>query len=211
METPPDIMEEDVELNAMRTVYGALKGLDSAAQNRVLDYVMRRLGMQRGSSDHAVEHFSERVRGTEKIREQEPNTDAEAEEGLEGISPVAQKWMKRNALTASELSSLYSLGVDDIDLVASTVPGKGTKEKMRNVLLLKGIAAYIGSGAARISDDKLREACGHYGAYDSTNFSKQIISLGAEVTGNKESGYTLTSRGVTEATKLIKQLTAKIQ
>jgi hypothetical protein len=209
---PTDQKEDDLELEAIRAVYSALRELDVAAQNRVLDYVMRRLNLRRETFD-SISSNSTRA---SKIPDETPETSFgqesepifEGGEDLEGISPVAQKWMKRNGLAASQLSSLYSLGVDEIDLVASSVPGKSIKKKMRNVLLLKGVGSYLGSGAARISDEKLREACGHYGAYDTANFSKHINSLAAEVSGTKESGYTLTSRGMTEATKLIKQLIA---
>jgi hypothetical protein len=37
----------DLEIEAMRSVYTALKGLDAPAQNRVLDYVLRRLSLKR--------------------------------------------------------------------------------------------------------------------------------------------------------------------
>ena len=118
--------------------------------------------------------------------------------------------MKRNGLKADQLSSMFSLGVDEIDLVAKKVPGATKKDRMRSVFLLKGVAAYLGSGTARVSHDQIKEACLHYDAFDNTNFSKYLKTMSSEVSGGKEAGYTLTARGLTEATELIrKELTPK--
>src|SRR5207248_2479056 len=76
-----------------------------------------------------------------------PATDDE----FEGISSVAQRWMRRNGLSPKQLSKLFTLGVDEIDLIAKSVPGKTTKQKMRSVALLTGVAAFLGSGAARVN------------------------------------------------------------
>src|ERR1700731_4194300 len=91
-----------------------------------------------------------------------------------GISPLARKWMTRNGLGAQSLTSLFSLGADEIDLVARTVPGKSKRERMRSVLLLKVIAAYLSNGAARVTHEQVKEACLHYDAYDSPNHAKYL-------------------------------------
>ena len=75
---------------------------------------------------------------------------------------------------------------------------------MRSVLLLKGIAAYLGTGAARVTYEQLKEASLHYDAYDSANFASYIKSFASEAGGTKESGYTLTARGLTTATDLVR-------
>jgi hypothetical protein len=128
------------------------------------------------------------------------------DDDVDGVSPIALKWMRRSQLSGKQLSALFSLGIEEIDLVAKSVPGKSKAERVRSVALLLGIAGYLSSGVARVADDKLREACGHYDAYDGTNFSKQLKAVNAEVTGSKESGYTLSSRGLTSATELIKSM-----
>jgi hypothetical protein len=200
----PGTDEADAEFNAMRTVYSALKGLDRAAQNRVLDYVCQRLSLKMETM--AEERPARQPEPENDTVEAATAHDSSDEEGLEGISPVARKWMRRSGLSGDQLSTLFSLGVDEIDLVAKSVPGKSRAERVRSVLLLLGIAAYLSSGAARVSDEKLREACGHYGAYDPTNFSKHIKAISAEASGSRESGYTLTSRGIAAATELIRQI-----
>ncbi len=50
----------------------------------------------------------------------------------------------RNGLTAKGLSGVFSLGVDEIDLIAKNVPGKSKTDRTHSVLLLKGVAAYLG-------------------------------------------------------------------
>jgi hypothetical protein len=127
---------------------------------------------------------------------------------LEGISPVAKKWMRRNGLTATQLSNTFSLGVDEIDLVAKTVPGgKSKREKMRSVFLLKGVAAYLGGGVARFTHEQVKETCLHYDAYDLKNFATYLKGMHSEVSGSKETGYQLSARGLSNATELVKQLT----
>ncbi|MEA2239505.1 MAG: hypothetical protein QOC81_4229 [Thermoanaerobaculia bacterium] len=218
-----DDPSDDLEFTAMRSVYSALKELDSEAQNRVLDYVLQRLGVKRSQNEErfppATERIASRLAAAERQadpdetvtgRGDESRSSDAAEGDLEGISPVAVRWMKRNSLMSSQLSSLFSLGVDEIDLVAKAVPGKSIRERLHSVVLLTGVASYLSSGAARMTDDKVREASRHYDAYDGANFATTLKSLGSEVTGTKEAGYTLTARGLTAATELVRQIiTAK--
>ncbi len=109
-------------------------------------------------------------------------------------------------LDAKGLQKVFSLGLDDIDLVTKSIPGKKKKERMHNVLLLKGIAAYLGTGAARISHEQFKEACIHYDAYDVSNFAAYMNSFAAEAGGTKETGYSLTARGLAAGTELLKSL-----
>jgi hypothetical protein len=199
----------DPEFTAMHSVYVALKDLDAPAQNRVLDYVFRRLSLTR---DYGVADFQADSGGTagaavqasgEQVQQAQRGEEAD---GLEGISSVAQKWIRRNGLTTKTLSNLFSLGVDEIDLVANKVPGKNKKQKLRNIVLLLGVASYLGTGAARINNPRLKEACGHYGAQDPTNFARYMKELSAYVTGNREGGYSLTPKGMTAATELVKEM-----
>lgn len=202
--------DEDLEFAAMRSVYEALKDLDDAARNRVLEYVSRRLH---------ISHPSPAIRAETPNTTQAPvmpppyvpapsSGNNDAQEDIEGISSIALKWMRRSGLTSAQMSTLFSLGIEEIDLVAKTVPGRSKAERVRSVLLLLGIASYLSSGAPRISDEKLREACGHYNAYDVTNFSRHIKAASAEASGTREAGYSLTSRGLSAATELIKTITA---
>jgi hypothetical protein len=205
--------EKDPEFEAMLTVHRALKDLPPDAQDRVLEYATRRLSLKRGglTGDWGASRDDQPPSESANRSQQANRVGESPDEGSEGINPVAQKWMRRNGLSVSALSQLFSIGLDEIDLVARTVPGKQTKEKMRSVLLLKGAAAYLSSGAARVADEALREACVHYGAYDKSNFASYLKSFSNEASGTRESGYTLTALGLTSATEIIKQLTPNNQ
>ncbi len=71
---------------------------------------------------------------------------------------------------------------------------------------MKGIAAYLSTGVARVSHEQLKEACLHYDAFDPANFATHMKDFAAEASGTKESGYTLTARGLTAATEIIKSI-----
>lgn len=203
----------DPEFDAMRVVYLALKDLDVDSQNRVLDYVLRRLSLTREDVgyERAGSSFSPRELAHEVQEEVQDatsgSTDSTGDE-LEGISPIAQKWIRRNGLTVSQLSRIFSLGIDDIDLVTKSISGKNKKEKMRKVILLVGVAAYLGSGVARVTHDAIKEALGHYNAYDVANFAAYMKDLASEVTGSKEEGYQLTQRGLASGAEIVNELTA---
>lgn len=200
----------DPEIDAISKVYGALRDLDEASQSRVLNYVAQKLGTSVHRSKQS--DFSDQDNGKEekeqnKSEDRTERTDtAEQDDDLEGISVVARKWMTRNNLQAKTISNFFSLGIDDIDLVAKSVPGDSKKKRMRSVFLLKGVAAYLGSGAARFAHDAVRETCIHYDAWDTNNFARYFAELVTEVSGTKESGYTLTNRGLVAAAELIKEM-----
>jgi hypothetical protein len=71
--------------------------------------------------------------------------------------------------------------------------------------LIPGIQS-LHSGAARITHQQIKEVSLHYDAYDGTNFAAYLKDFAAEVSGTKEAGYSLTPRGMSAATELVKQL-----
>ncbi len=71
---------------------------------------------------------------------------------------------------------------------------------------MKGIAAYLSTGAARITAEQIKEACLHYDAYDSPNHAKYLRGMSTELSGSKESGHKLTARGLTAGTELIREI-----
>jgi hypothetical protein len=217
--------EADAEIMAMSRIYDALDGLDSTAQSRVIRYVAGRLGlsevMERGE-DSVGEAF--RTRRTTIEPKQEPEVDAQLsrsaserangrgaapgeDESLEmGLSPVALKWMKRGDISSDKIAKFFTIGVEEIDLVAKDVPGKNKAEKFRSVMLLKGVASYLGSGQPKVDHKALKEAAGHYRADPGKNVTTYIKNMGAEVSGTAATGYTLTPRGLAEAQELIRSM-----
>jgi len=193
------------EIVAISAAYAALKGLEPEAQTRVLSYVAKMLKIEASVVDTESSRRSAEDQRETMGDEKGADTRRAGEDELEGVSPVAKKWMTRSGFQADSLSKLFSLS-DEIDLIAEAVPGKSDKERVRSVFLLKGVAAYLATGAARFSHEQIKEACLHYDAYDATNFAKYVKSISSEVSGTKDTGYTLTPRGLNNATEMIKKI-----
>jgi hypothetical protein len=187
----------------MSMIIGVLKGLEPEAQSRVLDYVQRKLKLDPAPVAASAE--PSHARRDDSL--DSPNAKGEEEaENEDGINEVARKWMRRNSLTTHSLGALFSLGVEDIELVANKVPGKSKRERMHSVILLKGVASYLGSGVARFTHADLKETCLHYDAYDVANSTSYMKSFASEVSGSAKTGYTLSARGLASATDLVKAL-----
>lgn len=197
----------DQELAAIAIIIKALSGLDHQQKINVFEYIGRRFQFQKINSQIETPNLQLNSQTGELPNAEKVSVGNDNNEGSEdGISPIAQKWLSRNGLNSKGMSSLFSLGFDEIDLVAKEIPAINLKDKMRMVMLLKGIAGYLGSGTSRISDNDLRETCRHYSAYDSKNFATYIKDFSSEISGTKETGYSLTPRGMTAATEIIKQI-----
>ncbi|MBK8097851.1 MAG: hypothetical protein IPK26_12130 [Planctomycetes bacterium] len=203
----------DPEFAAISAVYEALSSLDVTSQRRVLSYVMSKLGIETAPPESSMRMEDRTGSGAadsdasrDSDRGARASQQGSTEADTDGISAVALKWMRRSGLDSSRLGDLYSLGVDDIDLVVKSVPGKTKKDRMLSVILLKGIAAYLSTGVARVSHAHVKEACLHYDAYDQANFAKHLRSFSPEVSGDVGSGFTLTPRGLTRATETIKSM-----
>jgi hypothetical protein len=191
-------LTDDPEAVAIAKVSAALKDLDPEVRNRVLKYVAERFGI---STPVTKARNDERMQPTSMPMTENPqNQDDE----LDGISPAGKKWIARNGIDPDKLMSIFSLGIDEIDLVSKSVPGEKKTQRLRNVFLLKGIAAYLGTGAARFTHEEVKETCLHYNAWDGPNFAVTFKSMSADVSGTKDSGYSLTSKGISEATSLVK-------
>jgi hypothetical protein len=200
-------VEHDPEISAISTVYKALRELNPDAHARVLHYVAGKLKIDiRKLREATVSNEEGAETESEATSPQLGKASEVIDDGLEGVSPVAKRWMIRNSLQAKPIATIFSLGVDEIDLVAKTVPGTSKKDRMHNVLLLKGIAAYLGTGIPHFTHEQLKEACMHYQAYDAANFAAYMKSFSGEASGDKRTGYTLTPRGLSSGTELLREI-----
>ena len=195
-------LEQDPEFVAMSAVYAALKGLGQEAQTRVLNYVAAKLNLAipTAPQKHKIADIAD------EADESNVENNENATEETEGISPAAKRWLTRNGLQPKQISTIFSIDGDEIDLIADTVPGKSKAKRMYNVFLLKGVAAYLGAGAARFTHEEVKEACLHYDAFDAGNFATHVKDFTAEISGSKETGYSLNARGMAAATKLVKSI-----
>ena len=194
---------EDPEIVAISIVYEALKGLDSGSRYRVLSYVSSKFDIV----FNIPQNVHEKVDIPYSQDEAQTFTQTKIDDDFEGISPAGRKWITRSGIRPEKLMSIFSLGIDEIDLVSKSVPGTKKAQRLKNVFLLKGLAAYLGTGSPRFSHEQIKETCLHYDAWDSTNFATILKSMSPDVSGGKEGGYTLTSKGISEATILVKTIT----
>lgn len=203
-------MNEDPELSALSRVCSELSGLEPDSQQRVIDYVIKKFGLVGPSQASGDVNPQYRQPETQTRHNQLPDnqrpTPIDVTDDTDGISPVAIKWMQRNGFTVDQLGHLFSLGTDEIDLVAQTVSGDSKNQRTRSVTILKGIAAYLSTGVARVTAEQIKEACLHYDAFDSPNHAKYLRGMSTELTGTKAAGYTLTARGLTAGSELIREL-----
>ena len=206
-------MNDDPELAALSSVCSALNDLDDDSRCRVVDYAIQKFNINVSGRTPTTQFHTpappvNQVAPTipDETHTGDPDGFDEQSEETDGVSPIAIKWMKRNGLTIQQLGDLYSLGIDEIDLVAKTIPGSSKNQRTRSVVLLKGIAAYLSSGVARVTAEQIKEACLHYDAYDPPNHSKYLKKMASEVSGTKGSGYTLSPRGITSATELLNEM-----
>jgi hypothetical protein len=134
---------DDPEITAIGAVYAALKELPPDAQSRVLEFVRAKLGI---SSTSDAAHEAQSSSRTDWTRRPESGGAPERGEAdvtddaggeFEGVSPVAKKWMARNGLQPNQLSIIFSIGGDEIDVIAKAVPSTTTKDKMHNVFYLR--------------------------------------------------------------------------
>jgi hypothetical protein len=196
--------EGNAEIAAISVVYAALKDLDGKAQVRVLSYVSGMLNVafesMSGSPDSENQDGQQQPVRAAAVNTPEPTSDAE------GINSVALRLMKRSGIEPKDLDGIFSLGIDEIDLVAPKIPGHSKREKFHNVLLLKGIASYLGTGTAKVTHEQLKETSLHYGAFDATNAAGYLKAFSADFTGSKTTGYTLSPRGLTLGINMVKAM-----
>jgi hypothetical protein len=123
----------------------------------------------------------------------------------EGISSRARSWMRQNDLLAEQLSHVFHFGSNGVEIIASEIPGKANRDKVRNAYVLLGVAGFLGSGETKFDDKAARALCERYGFYDQTNHMKYMKG-GNEFTGSKDAGWTVTAPGLKHAAVVIKQL-----
>src|SRR5438046_523559 len=99
MKNSPD---EDQEITAIGAVYGALRQLKPDAQKRVIEYIRKKLSLTLETSTEELDR--ERDESSTDSSSKKDTVDHfkdTVEEDLEGVSPVAKKWMRRSGFQAN--------------------------------------------------------------------------------------------------------------
>src|ERR1700722_15883466 len=102
--------------------------------------------------------------------------------------------MKHNGLSLDQIYQVYHLDSNGVEVIASEIPGRNNRERVRNAYILEGIASLLRSGDARFDDVAGRALCESRGFFDGTNHMK-YMKVGNEFAGSKDKGWTLTAPG----------------
>ena len=121
----------------------------------------------------------------------------------------ARTWMTRNKVTADEIAHVFHVDGDTVDVIVDTVPGKNQKEQAINAYMLTGIAEFLKSGDSKFTDKTARATCKKLGCYAETNHATHMKKPGNVLSGNKDTGWTVTGPGMKAAAELIKGFTAE--
>ncbi len=120
-------------------------------------------------------------------------------------SAAIQKWLKQNNVSGAELEQVFHFGENgSFDIFDA--PGATKKDRMLNTYVLTGLAKFLATGERNFDDATARKYCEQFGCYDQANFAAHMRDRGADFTGEKARGYTLTNVGIKHGAALVKEL-----
>jgi hypothetical protein len=141
-----------------------------------------------------------------KVAKSSSNEQQDDGEDLSNLPTRAQSWIRQNGLSLEQIHQVFHLSDGGADVIASEIPGKRNREKVRNAYVLLGIARLLSPGDAKFDDKAARALCETSGFYDHTNHVKYLKG-GNEFTGSKDKGWSLTSPGLKHGAMLVIELT----
>jgi hypothetical protein len=126
----------------------------------------------------------------------------------DGLPGRVQAWLRQNGLEGEHLDQVFHRNGDEVEVIASEIPGTSDKERTLNAYLLAGASRFLATGDAAFGDQVARCLCKGLGFYNEGNHAAYMKSKGNRMTGSKAQGWTLTAPGLTQAAHLIKQMTS---
>jgi hypothetical protein len=126
-------------------------------------------------------------------------------------SPKFDAWIRKNSISRDQIEHVYMIHKDSVEVIASSLPGKGNLEQTTQAYLLAGIRNYLLSGEAAFSDEEGRAVRDQVGCYNNKHHAEYIDKFGNLIAGSKRTGWKLTNPGLMEAAKLIQKLTEPSQ
>lgn len=126
--------------------------------------------------------------------------------GAASFGTKATHWTRSNNLTKEELQSVFEFSDGSVELLAVKVPGKTKKEQSINSYLLVGAKSLLAGDDPKFVDKEAVAYCKQAGCHDGANHASTRASLGSKVSGNKSTGFRLSTPGLQAAAQLIKQI-----
>lgn len=135
------------------------------------------------------------------------NGDSDEQGQSSQLSRKASTWLKQNGLELSNLEDIFHFEGEEVEVIASDVPGSGSRPKTQHCYLLVAIKNLLQMGEPTIDDKEARKLCEDLGCYDSPNHAKTVKDMRNQIAGDKAKGFTLTTPGLRAGAELLKQLT----
>jgi len=130
---------------------------------------------------------------------------SETERPADGLPSKARAWAKQNGVSSEMLDEVFHIR-DGVAEIIAEPPGKTQKDKTLNAYVLTGIAKFVSTGEPNFSDQEARDFCMTSGCYGSTNHATYLKDRGNDFSGNRDTGWSLTSPGLKKGAALIKTL-----
>jgi len=137
------------------------------------------------------------------------DSDADENSDSAGFHIKAKSWMKKYTVTAEQLSHIFHMENDTVEIIAHEVPGASTKQKTINAYVLTGIGQLLVTGEAKFDDKAGRAACQSLGCLNDSNHATYMKDKGNVLSGSKDSGWTLTGPGLKVGADLVKGLASE--
>ena len=133
--------------------------------------------------------------------------DVQHGDNPEGISTKASGWMKKYGIGADQLGHVFTVSVEEVDVIAASLPGGSKRQKTLEAYVLCGLRSFIHGGEGRFDDKEARALCLKLGCYDPANHSNYMKAFSNLITGSKDIGWRITNPGFERAAQIVKQLT----
>jgi len=183
-------MSEADTTDPLVSIIASLKPLTSEERRRTVDAAMLYLGESSGAIPPMLN----------------PANVQKAKDAVGGGYPDAvRKWASDNEISNVELDRVYDFK-DDGSFVIHDAPGRSKKDKTLNAYILAGVGKFLTTNDRAFDDKLARGFCEVIGCYDSPNHAKYLAEKGAEFSGDKSKGYSLSNVGLRRAAALVKEL-----
>lgn len=146
---------------------------------------------------------------------EEPTTPSKRQLGEEGsgsdeipFGKKATRWLKQNNIPIADIEEIFHCEGNDVEVIASDIPGTGKRAQTHNCYLLSGVRSLLSGDEAKFIDNEAVSLCKTMGCHDSANHAKYRSELGNIVAGSKSSGYTLPAPGLRAAAALVKEISS---
>jgi hypothetical protein len=137
---------------------------------------------------------------------QRPRVDAGGQ-SIDGFAGKAVNWIQKSGLSREQLEQIFSIEDNMFDVIAAKMPGRSKRQQTVEAYIMCGLKSFLQTGEPNFTDKEGRQLCQKIGCYDSPNHYNHVKAFGNRIGGSKDGGWKLTNPGLTEAARIVTQLT----